>query len=342
VAAADAALGERGTYHDVAPSPRPAVRGKHVVVISAGQADSGDMARAEAVMAAAKAIGWQAELYDAKLDPANDAPLVRQAVAARADGIIAVGIDCDRAEQAFQEAKAANIAVVGTGAVDCSDPHGGNEPTGLFSASIDYGAHGGDVDAFAQEYGASMADYVIAASHDTAKVIDVSEPDIATQSWVFKGFDDTLAASAGSRVVATVTVTASDVLAGNVEGEVRAALQSHPGATWVKSPSAWLSAVAIAPAVAGAAAPVQVMGADGAGPELDLVRRGAVAAVGAISPEWEGWAAVDTMNSVFRHQQPVDSGIGWQLADRAHLPAASPLVPTVAFMSEYLRAWGLR
>jgi len=35
----------------------------------------------------------------------------------------------------------------------------------------------------------------------------------------------------------------------------------------------------------------------------------------AISSDWTGWAAVDTLNSVFNHTKPVDSGIGWTLVD---------------------------
>ena len=61
----------KGTNRPVDPTPRPAVKGKHVVVISAGQAASSSSVPSDGAVAAAQAIGWQVDLYDAKLDPSN-------------------------------------------------------------------------------------------------------------------------------------------------------------------------------------------------------------------------------------------------------------------------------
>ena len=59
-------------------------------------------------------------------------------------------------------------------------------------------------------------------------------------------------------------------------------------------------------------------------------------------PTWEGWAAVDTMNSVFRKTPPADSGLGWVMADAAHnVPASGPFDPRIDYRSQYRKAWGL-
>jgi len=340
-AQAEVTKAEQGTYTNVDPTSRPAVKGKHIVVISGGQANISDMVPSNAAVAAAKAIGWQVDLYDAKLDTSSYSGLVRQAIAAHADGIIVDAIDCDQAQQAFQEAKAANIAVVGIYAFDCTDSHAGNEPTGLFSGAISYGPRGADIDAFTESYGADQANYIIAASHNTAKIIDVYDPEFTVLYWVFKGFNDTIAASGGSKVVDTLNITVADLLAGKVTGEIQAELLRHPEATWLKSTFTYVTTFAVGPALAGKPGSINVMGSEGYQPELDLIRQGVVTAVSAISSEWEGWAAVDTMNSVFRHEKPLDSGIGWVLADKAHIPASGPLNPTVDFKSEYMKAWGV-
>jgi ribose transport system substrate-binding protein len=61
-----------------------------------------------------------------------------------------------------------------------------------------------------------------------------------------------------------------------------------------------------------------------------------------ISSEWTGWAAVDTMNSVFAGQKPKNSGIGWTLLDENHnLPSSGPYNPKVNFKAVYEKAWGV-
>jgi len=345
LAAAEASTtqAEKGTYRDVDPTSRPAVKGKHIVVISAGEASISSQVPSDAAVAAAKAIGWQVDLYDAKLNPANWAPLVRQAIAAHADGIVLDAIDCDQVQQPLEEAKAAGIAVVPIYAFDCTDAHAGNEPTGLFSANINYGPKmEANVDAFTESYGADQANYIIAASHNTAKIIAIQDPEFTVLYYTLKGFADTIAASGGSKVVDTLNVTSSDLLGGKVPAEIEAELLRHPEATWIKSPYTYITTLGISAALAGKApGSINVMGGEGFQPELDLIRKGVVTAVNAISSEWTGWAAVDTMNSVFSHQKPVDSGIGWQIADKDHIPASGPLVPTVDFKSEYMKAWGV-
>jgi ribose transport system substrate-binding protein len=58
--------------------------------------------------------------------------------------------------------------------------------------------------------------------------------------------------------------------------------------------------------------------------------------------DWTGWAAIDTMNSLFRHSKPAYSGLGWQLVDTQHnLPASGPFVSSVNYRAIYEKAWGV-
>ena len=86
---------------------------------------------------------------------------------------------------------------------------------------------------------------------------------------------------------------------------------------------------------------IDVMGGEGLEEELDLLRAGKITAVNVFPSEWFGWAAVDTLNSVFRKEAPAASGIGWMLADTTHnLPASGPAKLPVDFEAQYKKVWG--
>ena len=85
---------------------------------------------------------------------------------------------------------------------------------------------------------------------------------------------------------------------------------------------------------------LDVMGGEGYEAELDLVREGRITAVNIFPSEWVGWAAIDTMNSVFRKEPPVDSGLGWVMADAKHnLPASGAFDPPIDYQAQYRKAW---
>ena len=93
----------------------------------------------------------------------------------------------------------------------------------------------------------------------------------------------------------------------------------------------------------GRASKLYVMGGEGFQPELDLIRNHQGVSAVMISPsDWTGWAAVDTMNSLFRNEKPAFSGLGWQLVDATHnLPASGPWESPVDFKAIYEKAWGI-
>jgi ribose transport system substrate-binding protein len=77
---------------------------------------------------------------------------------------------------------------------------------------------------------------------------------------------------------------------------------------------------------------------------VDLVRAHGGQDGGFMAPyDWEGWAAVDTMNRVFHGQRAVPNGIGLALWDRDHNmpPSGGRVTPPVDHRSGYLKAWGV-
>lgn len=336
------AKGYLGTSTNVASTPRPAAKDKTIAIISAGQAADSNAVPSDGALEAAQAIGWHASIIDAGLKPSNYGPDVLQAIAEHVNGIILDAIDCDTVKSQLEQARAAGIAVTGIYAYDCSDPHAGGAKTGLFSGVINYGPE--NVDQFGESYGALQAEYVIAKSHNTAKIIVVQDPEFTVLYYTLKGFEDTIDASHGSQIIDTLDITQEDLLDGQIVPKIQAELERFPQATWIKSPFTYATTFGIVPALKGNPTHYDVMGGEGFHDEMDLIRNGSITATCAISSNWTGWAAVDTLNSVFDHMKPADSGIGYTLVDASHNLPTNPdedYTPPIDYKAEYEKVWGV-
>jgi ribose transport system substrate-binding protein len=343
-AAAGSAVNYAGTLREPAATARAAAKDKKIVIISAGQASISSSVPVAAAKEAAEAAGWQTDVYDVQLNPANAPGLVRQAIASGADGIVLQAVDCPGVKGPLQEAKAKGIQIVGIYSFDCNDPvFEGNDPA-LFSGQINYGAGSEDIGAFTEKYGADQAKAVIAATGGKAKVIFFNSPTVTVLNYTGKGFKDEIEKCAECEIVADVEFAGSE-LGPNLQQKVTSALLQHPEANAVKSPYTSATLLGIAPAVvqSGRANKLYVMGGEGFAPELDLLRAGqGVNAVNIAPSDWTGWAAVDTMNSLFAGTPAQDSGLGWQLVDKDNnLTSNGPFVPKTDFKAIYKKAWGV-
>jgi ribose transport system substrate-binding protein len=321
---------------------RPAARGKKIVVISAGDEGESASVPVHAAMAAAKALGWQVTEYDEHLDPTKGPALMRQAIAAGADGIVVDANDCPLIKAPLQEARAAHIVVVPIYAYDCNDPlFGGGQP--LFNGIV-LASDTGTPAQQAIDYGANQADAVIVATKGHARVVLFNDVEFTVLHYTAEGFTKELAKCSDCKVVDEVDFKAAE-LGPALQQKAASALLQHSEANAVKIPYTAASLLGIAGAVvqSGRGSQLYVMGGEGFSDELDLIRGAkGVNAVNIISSEWTGWAAVDTMNSVFIGQPVRNSGIGWTLCDTSHnLPATGAFAPKVDFKSVYTRAWGV-
>lgn len=334
-----------GIMREPDTTSRPGAKGKRIVIISAGQASISSSTPVAAAKEAATALGWKVDVYDAQLNSANSPGLVRQAIASRADGIVINATDCPTIKGPMQEAKAKGIKMVGIYSFDCNDPIFGGKDAGLFSGQINYGAkvRAKNVGEFAQAYGADQAKAVIAATGGKAKVLFFNT-DVTVLKYTGKGFLDEIKKCSGCEVVEEVAFQTIE-LGPNLQQKVTSALLKHPDATVVKSPFTAATLLGIAPAVtqSGRAGKLYVMGGEGFAPELDLLRANqGVNAVNIAPSDWNAYAAIDLLNSLFTNKPIADSGFGWQLVDKTHnLPPSGPFVPKVDFRSAYKKAWGV-
>jgi ribose transport system substrate-binding protein len=334
-----------GTLESPDTKSRPAVKGKKVVIISSGQSSISSSIPVNAAEEAAKKMGWDVQVYDAQLNPANDANLMQQAIASGADGIILDAIDCQFVKSQMEQAKAKGIFTVPIYAYDCDDQYAGQGGERLFSAYIDYGPEANkNLGAFAEKYGYAQGKAAVAATGGKAKVVFFNSPTTTVLHYTGNGFLRAIDECSGCEVLANVKFTGLD-LGPQLLQKASSVLLQHPDANVVKSPYTAATLLSIAPAVraSGHAGDLYVMGGEGFNDELNLLRNHQGVNAVMISPsDWTGWAAVDTLNSLFRGEDPAYSGLGWQLVDETHnLPASGPWQSPVDFEQIYLKAWGL-
>jgi ribose transport system substrate-binding protein len=335
----------KGTLTSPDTTPRPAAKGKKIVIISSGQSSISSSIPVNAAKEAALAIGWNVTVYDAQLNPSNYPQLVSQAIASGADGIVLDAIDCSYVKSGLEQAKAKGIKVVPIYAYDCNDPYAGKGGTSLFSGYTNYGADANkNLGAFAEKYGFAQGQAAIAATGGKAKVILFNDPTTTVLHYTGTGFLNAIKQCAGCKVVSEVDFKGLD-LGPTLQQRAASVLLQHPEANVVKSPYTAATLLSIAPAIqqSGRGSKLYVMGGEGFQPELDLMRNHQGVSAVMISPsDWTGWSAVDTLNSLFQGKAPAYSGLGWQLVDSGHnLPAAGPWVSPIDFKSIYKKAWGV-
>jgi ribose transport system substrate-binding protein len=335
----------KGTNRQPDSKSRPAVKGKKLGIVETADFVVSVGFPAKAAKAAAESLGWQVSMFDANNDPTQFATRVQDAVTAGVDAIILVSIDCQKVKNPIAAAKAKGIKVTSIYGFDCNDPLAGAEPQGMFDGFTNYGPAAANIDDFTKSYGADQANYIIGQSENKAKIIGINNPEYTVLNWTWAGFKETIEKSGGSQIVEEVEVSTADV--GNAQTgmnpKIEAALARHPEANWIKSPFTYVTTLGIDAVLNTTPRDIKVMGGEGYKEELDLMRGGkkTVTAMNVIASEWTGWAAIDTLNSLFRNEQPTDSGLGWQIIDSTNVPKTEQYAPPADFKAIYKKAWGI-
>src|SRR5580698_9273674 len=89
-----AVLAYAGTDREPPTAATKPQKGKKVWIISPSQIGESASVATNAAKEAGELVGWKMTLFDAKGDPAAFSAGIRQAIAAKADGIILHAIDC--------------------------------------------------------------------------------------------------------------------------------------------------------------------------------------------------------------------------------------------------------
>lgn len=314
-----------------------AATGEKIYIISCGQSNSSCARGVKGAQDAATAIGWQSSVYDTQGDLTAAGAGIRQAIAAKADGIFIYFIDCSYMQQPLREAKAAGIPVVQAEGIDCNvaDP----KAQSLFTWSVSYNE--GPLLTWIQDFGAAIGAYLVTKTNGHGDVLFVADnAAIGTQS-VVKGYERELAKCPDCT---SQTVEYSfDQLTNGVSQQMQQKILQNPDvdAVGVAYDGILLSGVSEAIRMtSGGGRTLLLTTGEGSAPSIEMLHQGFVSAGSGLDNEWEGWSGVDSLNRIMQGVAPVGSGIGIQLFDATHnAPASGAYVSSIDYRSAYKSAW---
>jgi ribose transport system substrate-binding protein len=287
---------------------------------------------------AGKKLGWKVTVYDGKFSPDEYLAGIRQAIAAKADGIVLYIIDCVLVQAALQDAERAGIPVSAAESTDCSEAKPG--APSLFDAGVTYTQ--GDFTTYMRALGASQADYLITKTNGKSKAIVLLETDLQITVNVYEGFLEEMRQCTQCKMVETVEFTAPDA-GPKLQQKTEQALLKHPEANAVVTPIDDFVTAGVAAAIMASGRNAKILSVAGGGlpANMDLIRadRGEDGGYG-ISIGWESYSAMDNLNRLFNKQKPESSGIGVQVIDREHnVPPSGIYQPPIDFQAIYEKIW---
>jgi ribose transport system substrate-binding protein len=184
---------------------------------------------------AAKLLGWDVNVVDGKADPTTTINLIKQAVAAKVDGIVEVPLDCPLIKTGLQVAKDAGIPVLSWGGVDCNSTALGKdaESTALFAAPVKTNGADDWAGWYAAE-GANSARFLVARLTQLGvkdpKILRFYNDDATLNAAEAKAFASTLKSECPNCALSDVTLTFAQIAAGKGPQIFSSGLQQHPEA----------------------------------------------------------------------------------------------------------------
>jgi len=332
-------LSPMGTFkEEPTTSPIKAGEGRKIEVISCGQQVVTCAEATAGAMEAAKKLGWQATLFDAKLDYPSAATGIRQAVANGVEGIFIYFMDCSNFKSALEEAKKAGVFVVAADARDCSETNPG--APSLLDYIIHY-AGNADYDTYQEEYFHAIGEYMMAKTGGESKAQFVGE-ETPTGQLSEASLKELYAKCSGCSL--EFVKYPGSAFGTRLQGIAEQELLKHPEVNSV-IPGYEAVSLEVYPAVraSGRSSEIITFLGEGAEASINLLREGANGVATSTPVEWEGYAGVDALGRVMLGQKPVPMGQGVRLVDAEHnMPKSGPAGSPVDFKAMYEKAWGLK
>lgn len=304
------------------PSDSPkAPRNKRIVAVTCTNQGDGCPLSAEAVREATNQFGWQVNIIDGKGDPAVWNSAILNAITTKADAIVLSAVAPALVKDGLAKAAAAHIPVV-----SMFEPVATND--GIYGhVTPDHSAQG-----------ELAAAWVIADSKARAKVIEVTDSEFVELGERTKAFDSELKTCGNCDVVATVPSTLA-TLATRLPGAIASAIQQHPDANYVVTPTdnhALFADQGIQQS--GRTGAVSLTGYDGNTPSYKLVHDGSQAMDVVESYSLQGWLAADLLIRAFAGQPGINHVMPSRLFTKDTMPAQL-WAPEVNFKDQLTKRW---
>jgi ABC-type sugar transport system substrate-binding protein len=313
-------------------SSPPGVKGKSITVIACPLANEGCTKAAKAVKTAGGLLGWKVNIVDGQGSPQASTAAMKQAIAAKTEGIALVAIDKEMVSGALPAAQKAKIPVVSF--ADNNVP--GDGPDNVFAV----------VNLDANVLGTMIADWVVADSNGKANVAMFNAPELSTiqqrydaSKKVFEACGDCDVSVTQNFQLAT-SATQLPLLTTNV-------LTKYPDVDYLWDPSGGLGSLqATAVDQSASKGKVKTVTFDCVSTNLKQIKSGSssLVACAGTGEEQSGFAIVDQLNRAFAGEPPAASGdtIPFHLIDKTNAPEPDVGWPgDPGFEAGYKKLWGL-
>lgn len=264
-----------------------ASKGKHLIFLSGQQSNSLDAAYGGYLQAAAKKVGWSVSVIDGQGTPTGWLSGMNQAIARHPDGIV-IFADATSLAVPIAAATAAHIPVIGLHASATTGPG-----SGLFT----------NIQEDAGLIGQAEADYAIASSNGTARVIIDTHNEYAIAGIKSSAMKAEIAKCTGCKLLSFVNFPAAEA----------SSRMAQLATSWVSSYGANFYAMTVGdndwdfavPALSAGGAPktVKLIGSDGTAAAYARIRSGQYQVATVPEPaQEEAYFAIYQMNLAFHGQ----------------------------------------
>jgi ribose transport system substrate-binding protein len=324
------------------PTEGPAAqKGKKVWFISCGEAYNTCVTQSNEFKKASEALGWDTTVVDGEATPTVASGLIRQAVAAKADGIVVNSYDCPDLKGALEAAKKAGIPTVSFAGFDCDAPEFGGGGESLYTALPKILGETSPSGLFTP-WGKMLAQYAIAKENGEMTVLDVNCTGKAVCQAIHEGYLEGMEACEKCEVI-DVGYTFAQV-PNPATQQWKSAILSNPNADVLAYVPSGLQQLGLQTAIKQAGRDLTVYGAEGGDINFNLIREGFEENAVVRQDQQAIWATADTLNRLFAGEtvdEMPDQGGGFQIVDKDHnLPAeGQPYEPALDFVPLYEKVW---
>ena len=315
--------------------PAKAPKGVKLAIVSCSATLKGCQIPAEAAVEAAKALGWQAVIFDGKANPKTQASAMLDALAWGATFILASSIDYRSIQLPLTEAKKAGVPVASVG-------QGGDTPNALPVLEPGQLAWAFAVDPDNYALGKSIGEWIIKDSGGKANVVAFNDKEFDGVVTQHAGIMDAFSKCPGCK--ADEQTFSANQIATNLGQQVVGYLRAHPDVNYLYMPyDPAAFAVAAALRQAGLTQRVKLASLLGDEENLDLIRKGGgqVADV-AFDTTYEGYAAVDQIIRYLDKQklfEPHGENVPMKVLDKTNLPEKGNWTADNGYKEKYLKLW---
>lgn len=316
-----------------------ATPGKSVWIITCGLAAAGCAFLSNNIQSVMQdQLKWKVNNFDGKLTPATYSVGINQAIAAHADAIVLVAIDCALVKPALQQAKAAGVPVIDIAGYDCSDPsQGGGE------SLITVSDPGGSLTTSNEAAGKALADYVAVQSNGSAQMVLATLPDFAYANTALAAFKKELPiVCPGCKVLAEAPATGTDLVGGTAAAKFSSALLQQPSANYVVATQE-VQLSYISNALRTSSKKVTLLSQGGSLPdEIQLIKNGTLQGMMAQDIAMQAWTTTDFVVRSLAKVTTVPVPPNSTLVDKDHnLPASGGFTSTIGYQASYEKSWGV-